>query len=91
MRKLQDGWYVTSDKGPMVAHVPGAVVETPWDSRMQAPVPHMVPEAPGAVMNSDDETATWTTRDGGKTFETLRNGLPHRRHHRHGGKRQPGR
>lgn len=75
MRTLQDGWYVTSDKGPMVAHVPGVVVQTPWDPRMGAPVPRQTPEAPGAVMDTEADTS-WVSTDKGKTYVEIRGGVP---------------
>lgn len=71
MRKLASGWYETSAEGPLVRHVPGFVVETPWDPRMQAPQPVERPEAPGAA-HAEDET--WTSTDRGKTYVEIVDG-----------------
>lgn len=73
MRKLADGWYPTSTNGPMVQHVPGFIVDTPWDARMQAPQPRERPEAPGAAHADDPH---WSTTDGGKTYVEVANGRP---------------
>lgn len=68
----------------MVRHIPNMLTDTTWDARMEAPMPTVRPEAPGALFRTQEEDyraalppqEEWSSSDRGKTFVEVRGGVP---------------
>lgn len=64
----------------MVGHIPNVLTDTPWDARMEAPMPTPRPEAPGALVRGPESESdlheTWQSRDKGTCYVEIKASVP---------------